>query len=75
MNLPMLDELYLAPKLSRPDSGSRSLPVMFVGHRVVMVAVTAERCRHGQGLEFGRGSDNFLGMLHLASAIILLRHL
>ncbi len=26
-NLPVLDELYLASKLSRPDSESRSLPV------------------------------------------------
>lgn len=28
MNLPMLDVKYLAPKLSRPDSLSRSLPVI-----------------------------------------------
>src|SRR5258706_13231805 len=41
MNLPMLDELCLAPKLSRPDSESRSLPVKCIGltsvHVVVMV--------------------------------------
>jgi hypothetical protein len=27
INLPIAEELYLAPKLSRPDSESRSLPV------------------------------------------------
>src|SRR5438105_751270 len=31
MKRPMLDESYLAPKLSRPDSASRSLPVKCIG--------------------------------------------
>ena len=31
MNLPLLDESYLAPKLSRPDSESCSLPVKCMG--------------------------------------------
>ena len=42
MNLPMFEELYLAPKLSRPDSESRCLPVKWSG-LVLVTAPTQER--------------------------------